>query len=416
MEPDSARGSAGTSTHSTSSGQAGSVTASQSHGHALTVRTLRPSVELRLFAIRRDGRQSLIAPLDRGLARLLPGEAANLDVLVLNSGVGHSWPCGDGAAKVRLEFGDRSPVEPHLLGVVAIDRAGARVKHDRMERAVARAFERRIAPGEAEIVTFRVRAPAGGVASVPVRTILEVEEGGSYRRLAEQRLQIGVGTAAGSLGGTSATTSNRFRREDSPWFLAYGHALLREGDYSAARRAIGQAVSLAPRDLRSMLMLGRVYLAEGDLIAARAQFERAASVSPGHAAPRAWLARTLRRMGQFEEASELAEQVAQEFPLDAANWFEAGRAGFQSGRFEHSASAFEQMAAISPNDPSSHLNLMLTYRRLGRLPDARREETLYQLLSSPPPAPASRRAEAAHPEWKRESVLGHIHAVGAERN
>jgi tetratricopeptide (TPR) repeat protein len=53
---------------------------------------------------------------------------------------------------------------------------------------------------------------------------------------------------------------------------------------------------------------------------------------------------------------------------------------YRSGRTEEAAEAFQRILDIDPDDVDAHYNLMLCLQRLNRLPEARREETIYRYL------------------------------------
>jgi tetratricopeptide (TPR) repeat protein len=163
-------------------------------------------------------------------------------------------------------------------------------------------------------------------------------------------------------------------------FYAYGIGLLRQGDLPRAQRAMRQVQALAPRSPDGYYGLGRVYLTEGDLLAAKAQSEKARSLAPSDPRPHALLAMTDRRMGQYDAALPELTRLARAYPRDRVLWFEIGMCHFLTGQYEEGARAFEKVLEIDPDDLAAHYNLMRCLRRLRRVPEARREEVIYQNL------------------------------------
>jgi len=138
--------------------------------------------------------------------------------------------------------------------------------------------------------------------------------------------------------------------------------------------------ALAPRDANGFYGLGKVYLTEGDLLAARGEFERARRLAPADPRPRALFAMTERRMGQYDAALGELMQLVRSYPRDRVLWFEIGMCHFLAGRYEEGVRAFETVLEIDPDDLAGHYNLMRCLRRLRRVPEARREEVIYQNL------------------------------------
>jgi Flp pilus assembly protein TadD len=195
-------------------------------------------------------------------------------------------------------------------------------------------------------------------------------------------------------------------------FYDYGIGLLLQGDLPRAQRAMRRVQDWAPDDARGYFGLGRVYLTEGDLLAARAQFERALRLAPADPRPRAFLAMTERRMGQYDHALEILEPLARAYPRDRLLWFDIGMSHYLAGRYEEGARSFERVLGIDPDDLAAHYNLMRCLRSLRRVPDARREEVIYQALHEDDAAKEIALAFLQRHAWAdRETRTIHEHPV-----
>jgi Flp pilus assembly protein TadD len=111
---------------------------------------------------------------------------------------------------------------------------------------------------------------------------------------------------------------------------------------------------------------------------------------------RAWEGAVLRLTGQYAQAAALLEPLTRRYPRDRRLRFELGRTRMEQLRNREAAREFEAMLAVDPTDVSGHYSLMLCLQRLKQFTDARREETIYRLLS--PDADASSGAQASAPD------------------
>jgi tetratricopeptide (TPR) repeat protein len=117
-------------------------------------------------------------------------------------------------------------------------------------------------------------------------------------------------------------------------------------------------------------------------------------------------------MGRYQEALSTLHPLAESHPEDPLTHFDVGLSLFRLGRLEPAVAAFQRVLAIVPDDAGAHLNLMLCYRRLMRLSEARREEAVYRnLRSEGGPRSLIDRFLAANPEEAFERTLRHEHRL-----
>lgn len=386
------------------------------------------------------------APLATRSPLLQPGAEVAVDVLVRTRNVGHAMPTGSPHLRdmrLRLTVSDLegtvllagggapgTSAEEHTYGLVALDRGGRRVEGADLQRIavslkqVGRDAPRLIPAEGGDVARYRFqvpRAPAGG--GIRIRAVLERGDLTSVasaelgvraplrRPVAQHAVDLRVAGAPGPYRGQPAAPT---AEPEPSRFLAYGLALLAQGDRQRARGVLRMASAAEPARTEITVALGRTYLAEGDLLAARELFETA--VSKGSVSGRAWLASTLRRMGQFQAAVRLLEPLARQWPHDPQIRFELGRCRYQLGDYEGAARAFEEMLAIDPVDSAGHYHLMLSNRRLRRTTAALREEAIYQALrDDPPPTELVEPFLREHPGVRRELLPMHEHRLAPVR-
>ncbi|MFN3650494.1 MAG: tetratricopeptide repeat protein [Armatimonadota bacterium] len=350
-----------------------------------------------------------------------PGEPLLLDVVVRNDGVGHDFPYGmpdlyEAWLEVRVR--DRQgrevyrsgvvrpdeplPAEVHAYRLVALDRDGKAIRHGDLDRMVAVREWRRIPAGETDLARYELRMPAGGIGRVEVRLLRRRRP--EMARWLGERPERELHAVAGVVSDHAGAPSNPLR------WAAYGTALGAVQAYPHAIQALSHALAEAPSDAEALLALGRVYLDEGDLLAAQGQFERARHLAPGDHRPAAWLGAVLRRMGQPAAAVAMLRPLTQRFPRDRRLRYELGLAHMAELRHGEAAREFEAMLDVDPVDVAAHYNLMLSFQRLNRLTEARREETLYRLLARDDSAPAALRGATASPHG-RALVVRELEAV-----
>lgn len=369
----------------------------RAHGGPIT--DLPPPIQLDVF-LRRPPPSS-VAPdvLDRARPPR-PGEPVLLDVVIRNAGIGHDFPTGmpdlyeswlevtlfdrEGRPALRSDASDPGA---HRYRLVALDRDGRILRHGDLDRMASVREWRRIPPGEADLARYRLTAPPGGIGTVRARLLRRMRPefarwAGTtpppVREVASVELAAAEASARGSERGEPLAA--RWRR--------YGLALAGVRAYAEALGALQRALGLAPADPETALALGRVHFEEGDLLAALERFRSVSGRGEVSLRARAWEAATLRRMGQPARTIALARPLARRFPRDRRLRFELGLAYLAELRNAEAAREFEAMLAIDPLDVAAHYNRMLCLQRLNRLPEARREEALYRLLTGDEAAPS----------------------------
>ncbi len=348
-------------------------------------------------------------PLEQGF-KTGAGMPMTLDIVVENAGIGHAFPTGMpdlqeswlevrawdragrliGANGVAPPRGDNHE-DAHRYRLVALDRDARPVVHGDLDRMTAVQEWRRIEAGAADLARYELTVPASGLGRVDVRLLRRRRRDFARWAGEPERPPVVLATATFSNGAATpalAVEGERFRR--------YGIALAGVKDFPRAIQALLQATEGGAEQAELRLALGKLYLDQGDLLAAQEQFQRAGAAGTGSGAgserSRAWAGAVQRRMGQPERAAELLEPLRARHPRDKQLLYELGHTYLALLRNREAAAAFQGMLNADPLDAAAHFGLMVSQQRLNLLTEARREETLYRLLS--PPERQSRSVEA----------------------
>lgn len=408
--------------------------------HGSSTLPAKPAVKLDLFFRDEKG----VLPQET-VPSLAAGRRVLLDVVLHNSGIGHSFPTGMPDLQeswLEITVRDRtgrmtaqSGADTQFYRLVARDRNGRVLVHGNLDEMASVQEWRRILPGEADLARYRLTIPAGGLGSVRARLIRRRRP--EFSRWAREPVQTEPEVVAESTAppapqswgelpladrrhpsessfspqdwgaGGALSQSSRHPVTGSPGhplntqsasrWRRYGMALTAVRSYPEALQALKQAEGLAPTDAETHLSLGRMFWEEGDLLAAREQFQQARAGGGDTAA--AWEARVIRKMGQPEQSLALLKPLAEKYPRDPGLRFELGRTQMDLLANEAAAREFRAMLGIDPLNVAGHYNLMLCLQRMNQLSEAGREETLYRLLSGGDAAPgeSSRGTEGDRP-------------------
>lgn len=410
------------------------VRGSADHACPAQLATESPNRDLRveIFALRQQtgmaGAERLDAPLENRPIAVSPGASLDIDIVVENRGIGHSFPAAtqtgesvwlafevrDASGRLLFASPSERDLSAHRYGQLALDRDGSPLGPADKDRMVTTAYRRFIGPGEADVAHYRLMAPhnpgAGGL-RLHARLIRRqtADPMSSVTVLAEHRIVLGV--RSGEMMPAAIPT----RKDDpagAPQFYAYGVGLLQQGDNGRARRAFAEAILLAPKEPLYRIGAARASLAEGDRLAARASLDAALRLQPDFPLGQAWLGTVLRETGQYREALAVLTPLSKRFPRDKQLWMEIGWCSLKTADNEQAAEAFQTALAIDPDDAAAHYNLMQSYLHLRQLAEARREETVFHALQEDEPLRGILDPfYAAHPDARMESQPVHEHVL-----
>lgn len=397
-----------------------------------------------ILALRRQGGEPVVMGLDPLHPVLRPGERVQVDVVVRNLGVGHTFPGGtndsnegwlefslvEETGEVLARSGELLPdghLDPmaHAYKAVVLDRNGEPIHRRNAQDIHVTAAVNVIGPGSADIGHYAFRVPlglAGRTLSLRARLL--------WRKFDRAYTEFAFGANPKGFKGFSAvpdlpvteiasdqvtlpvaprsdagTPDDEFDPDTwagidaDAWvrFNDYGIGLLREGNTRLAPEAFRRVEVLQPERIDGPLNLARSALQDGNIAAAYEHLERVEAIRPG-AARAAWVWGTvLQEDGRYTEAALAYRRVLEDFPHDRATWRNLGRTLYLDQQYEEALEAFEQVLRIDPEDRVAHYHRMLILRALGREAEAKVAAMAYQY----------HRIDESAQEITREYLLDH---------
>ena len=85
----------------------------------------------------------------------------------------------------------------------------------------------------------------------------------------------------------------------------------------------------------------------------------------------------LKSRGDYDEALKHLEKTVEAYPRDRVARNQVGRIFFLQKKYKDAIHALQEVLRIDPEDLQAHYNLMLSYRGLGDMDHAIKEQTLY---------------------------------------
>lgn len=384
---------------------------------------------------------------------LLPGGRIQVDVVVRNRGVGHTFPGGTndsnegwlefslldedgGLVAISGALSEDHGLDPlaHPYKAVVLDSTGARISRRNAQDIHVTAAANLVAPGTADVAHYAVTVPpelAGRRLTLRARLLwrkfdreyvefaFEANPEG-FRRFdaapvlpiteiaaAEVELEVLDSAETGSDPGLPGAESTDWERYND-----YGIALLLEGNTRGATVAFRRVEALAPDRVDGPLNLARVALADGNIESAYEALQRAEEIHPGDARS-AWVwGGVLQEDGRYSESAEAYQRVLEDFPYDRGAWRQLGRTRYLDRRYEEALRALERVLEIDPEDRVAHYHRMLSLRALGRDAEASLAEAAYERYRIDEAAQAVTRAyRAANPGVNLMAQPIHTHEL-----
>ncbi len=407
-----------------------------------------------VFAMRRGPDfKAPVGPLDRATPSLIVGEAVQVEVVVRNLGVGHTFPGGTNDSNEGwLEFsllddGGRAlavsgflredgfvDVSAHFYKALIVDRHGKPIHRRNAQDIYTSVYVHTIGPGTADVARYRFRVPeelAGRAVTLKARLLWRKFDR-AYTEFAyhanpagfrgfkdvpdlpvteiavdEVRLPV---LAVGS----EALDEVAPGTEDWVRFNDYGIGMLLQGETRSAVWAFQKVVEGASERIDGYRNLARAAVQDGGLARAYTHLRRCEEIAPGNAQT-AWVwGVALQEEGRYDEAAAAYTRLLQEFPEDRAAWRNLGRVRYLNGQFEGALEALDRVLEIDPEDRTAHYHRMLTLRALGRRKEAAAAERAYLKYQIDESAKEVTRAYLLdHAEDEREAQKIHTHQVGA---
>lgn len=356
----------------------------------------------------------LVAPLNKTSTLIQAGDEVQIDVVVRNRGVGHTFPGGTNDSNqgwiefsvfdddgdpllVSGEVDENRVVDPEsrFYHAVLVDRNGKRIQRRDGQNIHTAVYARTIGPGTADVGRYRFTIPktAAGKQLVVKARLLWRKFDRAYTGFAYRSNPKGfsgfdevpdlpiteiasdsVAIRVSSIGVEDAVQASQ---EDWMRYNDYGIGLLLQGDTRNANQAFEAVTAADPDRVDGYRNLARIAVAEGNIDSAFRYLERCESIASGDPQT-AWVWGTAhQRAGSYEEAAGAYQRVLKVFPEDRAAWRNLGRVSYLNGNFEEALNALNQVLSIDPEDRTAHYHRMLALRALGRKDEAARAERAY---------------------------------------
>ncbi len=390
-----------------------------------------------LFAIKKDGGDSMIAPLGSVPFKLAAGQHVQMMVVIQNKNIGHSLiPEVRDLYETRVEFAvtDGKGREIYHSGFIQPDGIIDQRAHSFTNRPVSMdgefvdnhkvwtihsmAYDNTIQAGRSALVRYDFTVPrdANGPLTVTARV--------NYRHLRQSYLnnvfgpdhppypviELASRTRTLKLGKNSTVAP---APKDNPDWMRWnnlGIAYLDQLQYADAIQAFSEVVKLRPDYPDGFINIGLTYIEWEKYSSARASLENALKLSPNNARAFYYLALVERRSANPDAEIADLQMVVEQYPQSRDARRELGISYYQQHQYEEAVKQFETLQSIDPDDVAAHYNLSLLYRRMGRKEKAAEQAALFATKQIDPGAPTySLDFLRKHPEISTESVPWHMH-------
>ncbi len=170
------------------------------------------------------------------------------------------------------------------------------------------------------------------------------------------------------------------RQDDASALYALGRAQMGLTKFQDARAAFEKYVELRPQDAGGHYGLGLVLTALEHPDEARREFELSARLQPVQTEAYFELGKLDLSQSNLDLAAEQFKRVLERDPKHAGALLGMGQVDFQRKDYADASALLEQAIAAEPSLRQAHYYLGLTYARLGRTDDSKRELALASKL------------------------------------
>jgi tetratricopeptide (TPR) repeat protein len=405
-----------------------------------------------VFALRREGEDEPVMALDRTRPLLVEGERAEIDVVVRNLGVGHTFPGGtidsnEGWLEVSFLDEDGNLLlthgiigadghldpEAHMYKGLLVDRNSQPIHKRNAQDIYAPIFVRLIGPGTANIGHYTFTVPEGLAGQdITIRARLlwrkfdRIYTEFSYSknpqgfRRFDQAPDLPITEIAENEVALHVITPGEERPEivqvavPDEWqrFNDYGIGLFLENDTKGAGRAFTVVRGLQPERVDGERNLARVAIRDGDLENAFEHLAECEKLKPADAQT-AWVwGVALQEDGRYAEAAQAYRRVLEVFPDDRATWLNLGRTLYLNGGYAEALNALGEVLVIDPENRSAFYHRMLCFRALGEEEAAEVARVAYEKYQIDETAQqVTRRFRMEHPAANYQSQARPVHEL-----
>jgi Flp pilus assembly protein TadD len=195
----------------------------------------------------------------------------------------------------------------------------------------------------------------------------------------------------------------------------YGIGLLLQGDIKGAEAAFLKVTQIDPEYADGWVNVARARITEGNLAGAEESLKSALQKDGALAKTRFFMGTVAKGMGRYDEALVDLRAAAALYPRDRVVWNQIGRTLFLKRQYEEAIASFGHALAVDPEDLQAHYNLMLCWQGLGNVPNARREQALYERFKADEAAQfITGPYRQLHPEDNNERQSIHEHVTAGQ--
>lgn len=370
-----------------------------------------------VFAVRAGDAAEPVMAADHSRPPLIAGRPADIDVVVRNLGVGHTFPGGtndsnEGWLEVTVRdeddrvlfasglIGDDGHLDPeaHMYKALMLDKHGNPIHRRNAHDIHVPVFVRVIGPGTADVGHFTFDVPptlAGRQVTIRARLLWRKFDR-AYTEFAYKTNPVGfkrfddvpnlpvteIASSEVQLPvlppGTDTKIAMAALPEEWMRFNDYGIGLLLEGNTRAAARAFGMVRQLDPNRIDGHRNLARVAIQDGALASAFEHLRACEAIKPADPQTAWFWGVALQEDGRYLDAAAAYRRVLERFPKDRAAWRNLGRSLYLHGDYEEALAALDEVLAIDPEDRIAHYHQMLCHRALGRQREAEISRQAYE--------------------------------------
>lgn len=365
-------------------------------------------LRLEIFAVKREDGSVIMSARDHAI-NVNPGEIIQIDVVVRNLNVGHTFPGGtndsnEGWIDFKASLGDKKVfhngflredkhVDPaaHFYKAVLIDRHGERINKRNASDIFTTVYANVIGPSTSDIARYRFRVPENAEGQQ-----LKIDSRLMWRKFNREYTEfVFEGQEVPDLPiteiETDSLTLNVARNvqtlalsplpEDAKRWMRYndyGIGSLLDTDTRSALMAFAKVVELQPAQMDGYLNQARAHLAEGTLHKAEQMLRRASEVAPDQPRLAFFWGLLLQNSGRLDESINAFQRTLQSYPKSRDTWANLGRVYWLAGRWEDSIKAYTEVLEIDPEQAQAYHQLNLAFKALAANASDPTEREKYQ--------------------------------------
>ena len=340
-------------------------------------------LRLDLFALRR-GDRLIATALNKTRPRVAPGDELQLDVVVRNLGVGHTFPGGtndsnEGWLEVKVSgdsgvlwhhggLREDKHVDPraHFYKAVIVDRHGQRIAKRNAADIYTVVYANVIPPSTSDIARYAFTVPKDWKGPVRIDVALKwrkfnreftefVYEG---KEVPDLPITVIESASIELLCGEDATETPLHSADAADWmrYNDNGIGSILDGDTRTAHFAFRQVIQLVPEKVDGYRNQARAFLRDGALREADDALRRATDIAPNEARTAFFWGRIHEEQGgdALTHAVEAYRRTLEAYPESRDTWDRLGRVLMQLDRLAEAQKCYEQVLKIDPESALAH--------------------------------------------------------------